>query len=503
MAIPARAGVRKFEPNRHRVAPGMPTCFGMMRTVAIDAFQHRLSLPLRYTFPVTIDTIPRLKASLFRWLWQTDPAALPRGKALGIYFARLLYVSIRDVTEGQLTLRAMSLVYTTLLSLVPLLALSFSVLKAFGVHNQIQPLLLNLFDPLGKEGPKLAGQIIGFVENINVGVLGSVGLVLLVYTVVSLIQKIEEAFNYLWHITSLRHLAQRLGGYISVVLVGPLLLVAAMGITATVTSTSLVQQILAIEPFGTLYFAFTKIVPYLLVIGAFTVMYMVIPNTRVRFVSALIGGVVAGALWETVGWGFASFVVGSARYEAVYSGFAIIILFLFWLYISWLVLLVGVNIAFYHQNPAYQRADATEMLLGHRARLMTALEIMRLIGDAHQRETNHWTLETLCAQLSLPMQPVEGILKILHDKTLLARTDNDPPQYIPNRDLATITIQDIFDAINTEDPALEITPNTDERVQQVMQEFDVISQGRFAGRSIEDLLVNNQSNEKGAIGNRV
>lgn len=445
-----------------------------------------------YTFSVTIDTYIKLKAAFWQWLWQTDLAALPWPKALAVRTTRLMYVLIRDVSQGQLTLRAMSLVYTTLLSLVPLLALSFSVLKAFGVHNQIKPILLNLFEPLGEQGAELATQIIDFVENISVGLLGSVGLVLLIYTAVTLIQKIEEAFNFLWHISTPRHLAQRLSGYVGVVIVGPLLVVTAIGITATITSTALVQHIQAIEPFGALFYTFGQVLPYLLVIGAFTVMYLVVPNTRVRFVSALLGGVVAGVVWELAGWAFASFIANSAQYKAVYSGFAIVILFLFWLYISWAVLLAGAAIAFYHQNPAYQRPDSADKPLGYRARLAAALEIMRLIGESYRRNTPRWTLETLCDRLGLPMQPVHDILQSLHDRNLLARTDDDPPHFIPGRDLAAITVKDIFDAIGAEDASSEIAAKTDDRVRQVMTEFDVLTQERLGRQTVEDLLGDSQ-----------
>lgn len=442
---------------------------------------------------MSLITFHKLKATFQLWLWQADPASLPWGHTLAVRMARLTYVSIRDVSQGQLTLRAMSLVYTTLLSLVPLLALSFSVLKAFGVHNQIQPLLLNLFEPLGQQGVDLAAQIVSFVENVNVGVLGTVGLVLLVYTVVSLIQKIEEAINFLWHISTLRNLAQRLSGYISVVLVGPLLIVTAMGITASVTNTSLVQQILAVEPFGTLFYAFSMVVPHLLVIGAFTLIYMVIPNTRVRFVSALVGGTVGGVLWETIGWGFASFIVGSAKYEAVYSGFAVLILFLFWLYISWLVLLVGANVAFYQQNPAYLRPDSADQPLGYRARLAVALEIMRLIGEAYHRNTPRWSLEAICDRLELPMHSIIDIVRTLHDQALLARTDDEPPLLIPGRDLDTLSVKDVLDAVGAEDAPLDIDAKAGGRVRQVMTEFDALTQEHFGGRLIKDLLDDNNN----------
>ncbi|MFW5823822.1 MAG: YihY/virulence factor BrkB family protein, partial [Marinobacter sp.] len=164
---------------------------------------------------------------------------------------RVVYAVTRDVVSGKLTLHAMSLVYTTLLSIVPMLALSFSVLKALDVHQRIEPFLYQFLQPLGAQGEDLAEQVLGFVDNMKVGVLGSVGLALLVYTVIALVQKIERSFNMIWRVPDMRSLAQRFSNYLSVIMIGPLLMVSAIGITATIFSSEVVQRLIEIEPFGT------------------------------------------------------------------------------------------------------------------------------------------------------------------------------------------------------------------------------------------------------------
>ena len=422
-------------------------------------------------------------------LWNSSTEALPKSKASLIRAGRILYRVIYDVAQGQLTLRAMSLVYTTLLSIVPLLALSFSVLKAFGVHNQLEPMLMNFLAPLGEEGEKLVAQIVHFVENMSVGVLGSLGLLLLVYTVISLIQKIESSFNFIWRVVNLRSLAQRISGYLSVVMVGPMLVVTALGITATVASTAMVRELITIEPLGTLYYGLSKVIPYLLVIGAFTATYMIIPNTTVKFRSAMIGGLFAGVLWESVGWGFASFIVGSAKYEAVYSGFAIVILLLVWLYLNWLVLLLGASIAFYHQNPAYQTMRGERTRLSTRGREALALEILRLVGEAYQRGTPHWTPEGLAEQLRLPMESINLVVERLLAAGLLICTGDNIPYYVPGRDLGTISIKETLNAIAGElaEDNQEIA-FADERVKALLHELDSISQTHLKGKNIRSLL---------------
>ena len=244
-----------------------------------------------------------------RWLWDVDLGGLPTWRRLVLWTLRIGHACLRDLAEGQLTLRAMSLVYTTLLSLVPLLAISFSVLKGFGVHNQVEPLLLGFLEPLGDKGVEITERIVGFVDNIKVGVLGFLGFVLLFYTVISLMQKIERAFNYTWRISRERTLGQRFRDYFSVIIIGPVLVFSSLSITASIMSDQVVQALTAIEPFGTLLHLAGRLVPYLLIVAAFTFIYAFMPNTKVRLGSALVGGLVAGVLWNAAGWAFASFVV--------------------------------------------------------------------------------------------------------------------------------------------------------------------------------------------------
>src|SRR5215831_6494225 len=201
-------------------------------------------------------------------IWSPRRIDLPPWKAFAVLTARLAIVLFRDVMTGGLTLWAMSLVYTTLLSMVPLLALSFSVLKAFGVHNRIEPTPQDLLAPLGEQGHEITSRLIEFIDHMNVGVLGSLGLALLIYTVVSLMEKIEESFNSIWHVTQLRSIGERYSRYLSVLLIGPILIFSAVGITAIALNSDVVQRVLAIEPFGNLLLGVGKLMPYALVIAA-------------------------------------------------------------------------------------------------------------------------------------------------------------------------------------------------------------------------------------------
>jgi len=384
---------------------------------------------------------------LLNTLWKDDLRDLRGLRRVSIVAVRLVVVLTRELVNGQLNLRAMSLVYTTLLSVVPLLAVSFSVLKGFGVHNQVEPLLLKFLSPLGPKGVELSNNIIGFVENIKVGVLGSLGLLFLLYTVVSLIQKVESSFNFVWQVERLRGLAQRFSSYLSVILIGPVLVFAALGLTATAMNNSLVQQLMSVEPFGYLLLRFSELVPYLLVIAAFTFIYSFIPNTRVHLSAAAVGGLVAGVLWQSSGWAFAAFIVTSSKYAAIYSGFAIVILLLIWLYLNWLVLLLGAQVAFYVQYPQYLTREPVRLQLSNRLRERLGLQIMFMVAEHHMHKRAPWTAEALVRALGLPMQPVHHVLELMIDAGFLSETGDEPPAYLPRQDVDTIRITELYEVL--------------------------------------------------------
>ncbi|HHH42681.1 MAG TPA: YihY/virulence factor BrkB family protein [Gammaproteobacteria bacterium] len=424
-------------------------------------------------------------------IWEDDLRQLSGARRWIIVPVRLLIVLVRQVLQGQLNLRAMSLVYTTLLSVVPLLAVSFSVLKGFGVHNQIEPLLSNFLAPLGPRGYELSQTIIGFVENIRVGVLGSLGLAFLLYTVVSLIQKVESTFNYIWQVERLRGVAQRFSSYLSVILIGPVLVFTALGVTATAMSHTLVQDVLSIEPFGYLVLKFTRLIPYLLVIAAFTFIYIFIPNTRVRLFPALVGGLIAGILWQSSGWGFAAFIASSSKYAAIYSGFAILILLLIWLYLNWLILLLGAQVAFYMQYPQYMTRRAVQLRLSNRLRERLALQVMFLVAERHLHAREPLTAETLVQDLALPVQPIHHVLRLMVSAGFLSETADEPPAYLPKRDIETITLAELYEVIRSAGEnrvlSMQTLPHQAE-VERIMNEVREAVAAGLGKRTLRDLV---------------
>lgn len=432
--------------------------------------------------------------SLLKWLddriWRAPAAARPRMQAIVVHLSRVVIVLVRDLMQGQLTLRAMGLVYTTLLSLVPLLAISFSVLKAFGVSDQIRPMLKGFLEPLGEKGVEITARITGFIENINVGVLGSVGLAMLLYTSVSLMQKIEESFNYIWHVSHARSFGERFTRYVSALLVGPLLVFSALGLTAAATNSALVQAAMQYPVISWLMTQAGQLLPYVLVILAFAFFYSFMPNTKVRLWPALGGAVVGGIVWQTAGWAFAQFAAGSTRYSAIYSGFAILLIFMLWLYLSWVILLFGASVAFYLQHPEYVVKKGGEPRLSNRLRERLALVLMSLIGRRHLEGQPSWTADALAQALRMPMRVIDGVLEALHAGGLLARTTDQPCGWLPARDVGKISAKELLDAVRTSGENRYLNAAAlpaPEAVDRLLQRFDEAIAAALNDVSVKDI----------------
>jgi membrane protein len=391
-------------------------------------------------------------------LWGVQESPRSPWMAGSLRGLRTVLTLARDLARGRLTLHAMGLVYTTLLSIVPLLALSFSVLKAFGVYNQIQPMLLNFLMPLGENGEEVARRIVQFIEKTNVGVLGTVGLALLVYTSISLMQKIEESLNYIWHIPHPRRLGERFSRYLSVLMVGPILVFSALGITASILHIGLVRDLLAISMLGQTVQIASRLMPYLLVSAAFTFVYVFIPNTRVRMLPAVIGGVVGGIVWQTAGWAFAAFVASSSQYAAIYSSMAILILFMIWLYLSWLILLFGASVAFYVQHPEYLYAKGGEPRLSNRMRERLGLSVTSLIAGRFLAGGRAPSLAEFARLLGVPMHSLQVVLDALERRDLVVQSGDDPPLYLPARDPALISVATVLDTVRAADEERFLSP---------------------------------------------
>lgn len=424
-----------------------------------------------------------------RWkheIFEAEPSGRGWFGRTAVFWIRLFGAILGKFRDNNLHLQSTSLAYTTLLSLVPFLAVTFSVLKGFGVQNQLEPMLMQSLAPLGDRGVEIGQNILGYVERLNFAVLGFLGIAMLFWTVISLLTKVEEAFNAVWHAPGVRSLSRRFSDYLSVALVGPVFIVTALGVTTVLFGNENVHRVIAIEPLGQLVLALGRLVPYLLVCAAFAFLYSFLTNYRVRLVPALVGGVFASLAWYGVGHLFAQLVAGSSKYSAIYSSLAAAVLFIIWVNVGWLIVLVGAHIARYWQYPhLLNPGETTDRPRQFRDETL-ALDVMTLIAHSYYFDEPKWTLEALSARgcCGSPDQ-VERLIRSLREGHLIAATNDEPEAYLPARAIETISLPEILAAVRKQD----VKHAQLAAVQEVVNQIDSAVTDSLEGRTLKDLVL--------------
>lgn len=294
----------------------------------------------------------RFRAAI--WDGGMDDMAPP--KAAAVRGLRIAFLGLAALGARQLGLWATSLAFTTLFSLIPVLAIIFTVLKMLGLHKEMEPTLVAALEPLGTNAADIAGKIVRFVENVDVGVLGVFGVGFLLYSLLLLMWRAEAAFNHVWRTTGRRPVLKRTLEFVIVTLFGPALVFGVVAAIASLTTVSLFQDLNAVEPVRIFIKWAAGAVPFMAMLAFFTLVNIVMPNAKVNFLSGLIGGAVSSVLWQIAGWTFSSFIVESTNYAAVYASLATPMIFMVWIQVSWLIVLFGACVAYYHQHPEMLRA---------------------------------------------------------------------------------------------------------------------------------------------------
>jgi len=404
-------------------------------------------------------------------------------------FAHFWVLVGRSFVRNRCPVRAAALSYTTLLALIPLLAVAISVtsglLKNQGeekIYSAIDKFVSTIMPPAtlntngvvssnsnagmpagltpanavastngaaAMEGDirveaaqmVVARDIHNFIQNTRSGTLGVIGMLLLVYVAIRMLASIESTFNDIWGITRGRNWLWRIVLYWATITLGPLLIVGALGLAGG-THLQTTKNLVVRMPFvGSLSFEFLPLIMLWLV---FALVYLLMPNTKVKFSAAFVGGLVGGSLWHlnnVFGFLYVSRVVTNSK---IYGGLGLLPVFMVGLYFSWLILLFGAQVAYAFQNrQAYLQEKLVENV-NQRGREFVALRLMTLIGQRFQRGEPAATLQQISVTLGVPTRLVQQILQPLLAARLVTEVSGAETAYLPSRPLDTINAHHVL-----------------------------------------------------------
>lgn len=384
--------------------------------------------------------IGKIQKFLTEDIWILELNQLSRLKKAALKQTRLFYIVIKDFFDDRCQLRSAALAFRTLLSIVPFFALVFAAAKSLGLGKNFVSVILEKIVP-GQE--EVIKNILSYIENTNVGALGYIGFIFLAFIVVGMFSTMEETFNDIWGVKRGRDIFKRIFGYLSLLVIMPLLfiVIAAFNTILAVNVSHLSTQDIWIVKFT--IDNWHMIFAYLITCLAFTGIYKFMPNTKVNFSAAFLGGIIAGSIWHFVQWVYINFQMGVSRYNVIYGAFAALPVFLMWLYVSWVILLLGAEVAFAYQNEKnYAEAKVSENI-SFRLKEKLALNLMYLIAlNAEKSQTAMELANTLRA----PVRLVREILFILKKENLLVEISKEKKSFLyqPSRPLENITIADVL-----------------------------------------------------------
>lgn len=392
-------------------------------------------------------------------IWKKDTSMLGKVKHSMYEMLKIIIIAVKGFTENRCSVNASALTFFTLLSIVPVIALAFAISKGFGLDHLLERIIQNAFGANSEIGEYLIQFSTSMLDNTKGGLIAGIGMVMLLYAVFKLLNNIEESFNYLWDIHESRSITRKITDYVAIMIFTPILLLT--GVSATIFVKTQLQNLLS----GYLTPLFT-IVPYVLMWITFTLLYLIMPNTKVKIKAAVAAGIVTGTVFQIWQWIYVTFQVGVSKYGAIYGSFAALPLFLTWLQTSWMIVLVGCEIAYSVQIVSKYSmehgVDDVSLKLEKRIAVLIMTRIVKNFADGNPpKDAAEWADE-----LKISQRFFTHLAQKLVDVNLLAeiKTDqNDKRIFIPAMDINTISMHTVYEKLENRgnDEDFNITKNPD------------------------------------------
>ncbi len=391
-------------------------------------------------------SIKRAKHFINSEMWHYESSDLKGFKRFGVGALKVIYVTAKGYTDDRIGRKATSLAYSTVLAIIPLLAVIVGIAKGFGVQDMISSFLYEYLPTHREELNQAFGYVENYLTHVKSGYFVGIGLILLFYTVFSLLSTIENTFNEIWDTRHNRSMRSRIANYMGMLLLLPIFITASSGLTifmSTINNTFLSEYAI-IGPVAEQLF---NILPYVLIILVFTGLFMALPNTHVRFVPALISGTIAGVAFQIFQLLYINGVLWITKYNAIYGSVAAFLLLLLWMQLTWLITLMAAKMCFAIQNVDnfyYQKeAERISRRFHDFLSLIIAAHVMKRF--VHPDGTEPYSVGTMARLCNIPPLLTGRIVSELLEVGVLTEVINrhkrtNVRRYLPAMDPNQLTV---------------------------------------------------------------
>jgi len=396
-----------------------------------------------------VEQIKRLYHFLTSEIWMITEQELTKSSRFSLRLLKKMILSARGVTKDNLFIKAAALSFYTILALVPILALVIAIGRGFGFQQAIVDALSKALSSQAEMIPYIIKFVERYLDRAQGGIFLGVGFAILLWSVLSAFRQIENNFNDIWNVKKSRSIVRQFTMYISLMMLVPILIALSSGFSIFI-NTQLESSGLS-QFFSPLSRFLLKVAPYFIFSVLFTIMFLIIPNTKVHFKHALLAGVISGVAFQLFQWLYVSGQINLSNYNAVYGSFAAIPLLLLFLQIAWLIVLYGAELTFVSQNLQNYNFENETNTISRRYKDYLTLMIMKIIITRFEQGEKPIKEQELADEYNIPIRLAHKLLKVLVDTELVSETyteSNQEKSYQPALDIQQITIEMLFDRIN-------------------------------------------------------
>jgi len=394
------------------------------------------------------DKIRKLWVFISEDVWRILPSDVSKGRRRGYNVIKVIALAIKRYQEDNLQRNASALTYSTFLSIIPLLAVILGIAKGFGFEKIVQSQLFEYFPGPRDVLEKVFDFTNSYMQHTKDGIFLGIGLVLLLYTVFGLISNVENIFNIIWQIPKGRGITKRFMNYFSLFLLLPVLLVCSSGVSIFLATTAeTLKEYVFLAP---VYEVIISIIPIVVSILLFTGLYIYMPNTKVQFSHAFVAAIFAGIGFQAFQYLYISGQIWVSKYNAIYGSFAFIPLLLLWMQLSWVICLVGAEIAYAGQNIQDYDFEQDSKNISRRYLDFLTLSILTLIVKRFEKGEKPYDTVEISNEHKIPIRLTQNILYNLVNIGILieVKDSDDYTNYLPAIDIDLITISYLFTKID-------------------------------------------------------
>ena len=429
-------------------------------------------------------------------IWHTPLSELSRRKTFLIKQLRIIFIAGRSSLKDKVELRASALTFYTLMSIIPVVAIVLAIAKGFGLDQNLESIITNSKDFQSYSGilTPLLERATQTVQNTSGGYIAGVGIIILFWSVVSLLGQIENSFNHIWQIASSRAWYRKFTDYLTIILIAPVLLVLSSSITVFISA--YLNEFMTKAPilgfFKPVISFLIKFAPYLLTWLILTLLFIIMPNGKVKFMPALISGIIAGTFLKILQWLYLDLQFGITKLSAIYGGLAAIPLFLIFLQTSWIIVLLGAELSFANQNISRYEFESEALHVSHFHKRALVILIMNMIIRNFAIGEKPVSAENIGKSLKIPVRLARDILQDLNNASLVSviHEENQIERlYQPALDINRLTVSYVLSKLDRKgiEQRTEMKNKDYEKIVTMLEKFDKITAKSDSNILIKDL----------------